>query len=57
MCISKGSKDLINDSLSKLEINLKLINSYKNNKIIKPNFITELYNYNLVQKELKNVWF
>lgn len=57
-CVSvKDPKDFLNDSLSKLEINLKLVNSYKNNKIIKSNFITELYKYNLVQKELKNIWF
>lgn len=56
-CISVNDpKDLLKDYLSKLEINLKLKNNIKN-KIIKPKFITELYNYNLVQKELLNIWF
>lgn len=52
-CISINDPQNLNkDPLGKLEINLELINAYKNNKIIKPHFITELYKYNRVQKEL-----
>jgi len=48
-------KDFINNPLGKLEINLELVNTYKYKKIIKPKFLTELYKYNRIQKELINL--
>ena len=55
-CLSvKDHQDLTKDPLNKLKVDLKLVNIYRNRKIIKPNFITELYKYNLVQKDLKSL--
>lgn len=58
ICLSvEDPKDLSKDSLSNLFLNLKLVNTYRNSKIIKPNYITEIYKYNIIQKELKSLWF
>lgn len=57
-CLSvKDHQDLSKDSLSNLKIKLNLVNIHKNKKIINPNFLTELYNYDIIEKELLNLWF
>jgi hypothetical protein len=57
-CLSvKDPQDLTVNTLSDLIIDLKLVNTHRNRKIIKPNFVTELYKYNIIQKNLLNIWF